>query len=381
MSTYYPCDSGHVPRPDGKAPAYAHCIKFQEATTAADARSLYADKYGRTKAELIEYEAQKNKFKRGTASDVAERRFTEGFDGKDAIRQHQRLLITQALIEKNVLSRALEDTTADHRRIPDFMHTDAVLATAMSAAMSAMEAAVIRQLPAGTAASTVKIELSKMCAGLAENSDKQVLAVAITDKQSDIANIQSTIQEHQVQLKSLDVLVAEVTEAWGGYTNFLHAGGDPAKNIHHWKGFASELAVAAAAAAAGAVLPHSIIAPGESSAPPEKRQKVDDALQVTAVPRPVEQMLKAIDMKIADPGQTKSNTLSPTGNEDRTEFAVRMTWLTNQMGKASFKKDNNGATGTDDEMNYINHKGFSAMVPWLNLDDMEAKRFYRSANH
>ena len=92
-------------------------------------------------------------------------------------------------------------------------------------------------------------------------------------------------------------------------------------------------------------------------------------------------MLKEIDQKISDPAQTKSNTLSPTGNEDRTEFAVRMTWLTNQMGKASFKKDNNGATGTDDEMNYINHKGFSAMVPWLNLDDMEAKRFYRSANH
>jgi hypothetical protein len=233
MGTFYPCDSGHVPRPDGKAPAYAHCIKFQEATTAADAKSSYADKYGRTKAELIEYAGEKNKFKRGTASDVAERTFTEGYDAKDAIRQHKRLLITQALIEKNVLARALEDTTAAHRRISDYMHTDSVLAAAMSAAMSAMEAAVFGQLPDGTPASTVKIELSKMCAGLAENSDRQVLAAAITDKQSDIRDIQSTIQDHQAQLKQYNLLVTEVTEAWGEYTSFLHGGGDPAQNIHH----------------------------------------------------------------------------------------------------------------------------------------------------
>ena len=385
MGSYFPLDTTLCSKPDGRTPAWAFCIVIQGATTAATAKNLYADIHGRTHVMREEYAAQQSTFKRGAASDVAERRFTDEWVGKDTAKQQKRIVITQALIDKTLMLYDLEKTTAEYRVIHDYEHQDPVIAAAMTAAMASLEAAVVAQSP-DLSTAAIKTELAAVCWGMAENCDKMVLFSAMVDKKAAVSVIQTTITDLQTEMKTLDAFLTEVSDAWKDYQAFLHGGGDPAANPYHWFGFASVIAAAAAAelqelaAAAAAAdeagcggpgLPH----PG-LALPPVEKTLPDPALQVTAVPRSVEQMLEWIDMKIADPARAPSNTLSPVGGEDRSNFAVRMTWLTFQMGKVSYKKDNDGSTAPDGYEFYINHKGFTAMSIWMNLDHMEQQRFY-----
>ena len=147
MGSYFPLDTTLCHKPDGRTPTWAFCIVVQGATTAATAKNLYADIHGRTQVARDEYAAQQSTFKSGAASDVAERRFTDEWAGKDATKQQKRIVITQALIDKNVMLFDLEKTTAEYRVIHDYEHHDPVIAAAMTAAMTSLEAAVVAQSP------------------------------------------------------------------------------------------------------------------------------------------------------------------------------------------------------------------------------------------
>ena len=79
MGSYFPLDTTLCHKPDGRTPTWAYCIVVQGATTASTAKNLYADMHGRTQVARDEYTAQQSTFKSGAASDVAERRFTDGW--------------------------------------------------------------------------------------------------------------------------------------------------------------------------------------------------------------------------------------------------------------------------------------------------------------
>ena len=181
----------------------------------------------------------------------------------------------------------------------------------------------------------------------------------------------TTLHELQQQMKRLETDIAEVCKQWDDYKEFLTGSGDPQYQPHHWQGFSSDRPGSGGAAAA---LPHSSVAPPP---PPEKKQKTTDTLLGTLMPRSCDDMLKAIDDKISNPAITRSSNLTPHGTHDRSIFAVRMDWLSKQMAKATFQKDNPGAQpSTDEDIKNISYAGFMAMGDFLMLDDMELKRFF-----
>jgi hypothetical protein len=370
--SFFTVDSKHVPRPEGKPNNFASYVKYHDAYTAENAKSFYTDKCGRTKSEIEEHEKERDKFKRKGMADVAERRFTEGYDGKDAQRDQKKAMITVKLVEKNVIGREVESMKAGVLRLSGDLHSEPTIASAMQSALNTMRTAV-RALPAFNGASehTIATEISKICGSLHEYSDKQVLQSSLTEKESRVHVIQMEVHELQQQMKRLETDIAEVCKQWDDYKEFLTGSGDPQYQPHHWQGFSSDRPGSGGAAAA---LPHSSVAPPP---PPEKKQKTTDTLLGTLMPRSCDDMLKAIDDKISNPAITRSSNLTPHGTHDRSIFAVRMDWLSKQMAKATFQKDNPGAQpSTDEDIKNISYAGFMAMGDFLMLDDMELKRFF-----